>query len=91
MSDRVPGIRRFFRLPSDARTVQAEVDDELRFHLDARTEELQRRGLPPAEARAQALREFGDLTAARSEGAFDERRRQAAVQEAGRERGLGAA
>ena len=46
--ERFPGIRRFFRLPSSRRTVQLEVDDELRFHLDTRAEELERSGIPAA-------------------------------------------
>jgi hypothetical protein len=41
------------------------VDDELRFHLESRTAELVRAGLPEAEARAQARREFGDVDDAR--------------------------
>jgi len=39
----------------------ADVEDELRFHLDQRTAELEARGLPPAEARSEALRRFGDV------------------------------
>ena len=45
--------------------VGADVDRELRAHLDTRTEALVREGLDPAEARARALREFGDLEDAR--------------------------
>ncbi|HEY2378684.1 MAG TPA: ABC transporter permease [Gemmatimonadaceae bacterium] len=41
--------------------VAADVDDELAFHIDARTEELSRFGMERAAARAQALREFGDV------------------------------
>jgi predicted permease len=41
------------------------VDDELRFHLESRTADLVDAGVDPAEARAQALREFGDLEDAR--------------------------
>src|SRR5215467_11641598 len=46
--------------------VGADIDAELAFHVDARTEELCQAGFEPAEARAQALREFGDLDRARS-------------------------
>jgi putative ABC transport system permease protein len=73
--ERFPGIRRFFRLPSSSRTVQLEVDDELRFHLDTRAEELIGRGMSPADARAQALREFGDMGSARTELTEIDRRR----------------
>jgi predicted permease len=40
-----------------------EVDSELRFHLEMRTRELERRGLTPEAARAEARRRFGDLSA----------------------------
>jgi putative ABC transport system permease protein len=77
--ERFPGIRRFFRLPSSSRTVEFEVDDELRFHLDTRVEELMRRGTPLDEARVQAAREFGDIGTARAELAAIDRRRAARV------------
>jgi hypothetical protein len=51
--ERFPGVRRFFRVPSSGRHVQVEVDDELRFHLETRTEELTRRGVARG-CRAQA-------------------------------------
>jgi putative ABC transport system permease protein len=41
--------------------VSADVDAELAFHVDARTQELCGRGMEYAAARSQALREFGDL------------------------------
>ena len=64
---RIPGLRRFFRLPANERTVETEVSDELSFHLDSRVEELVRIGWSPGDARAQAVREFGDVADARSE------------------------
>ena len=55
-----------FRWPWRAeREVRAEVDDELAFHLEQRTAELAAGGLDRATARAQALKEFGNLEAAR--------------------------
>ncbi len=42
-----------------------DVDRELRAHLETRIEALMAEGLSSAEARAQALREFGDLEEAR--------------------------
>src|SRR5437763_133741 len=39
----------------------ADVDDELAFHSDARVQELRERGLSLDAARAEALREFGDV------------------------------
>src|SRR5687768_13668693 len=52
---RFPGIRRAFRHER-----AGDVDVEMQFHLDARTDDLTRAGLAPAEARRVALAEFGD-------------------------------
>ena len=41
--------------------VAADVDDELAFHVDARTQELREAGMDATSARAQALAEFGDV------------------------------
>ena len=41
--------------------IAADVDAELTFHVDARTEELCAEGLGASAARSQALREFGDV------------------------------
>ena len=41
----------------------ADVKDELRFHLDAKTSDLISQGWTPAEARREAERQFGDLKA----------------------------
>ena len=58
--------RRQFQLPSRSeRTIDRELDEELAFHLTARTEELVALGHSPEEARAIALRAFGDLQDAR--------------------------
>ena len=46
--------------------VEADVDDELRFHFDERIASLTSQGLEPAAARAQAEREFGDVAAVRN-------------------------
>jgi predicted permease len=59
---RIRGIRRAFRLPwaSSAR-VKREVDEELRFHLDMKTQELIDAGANPTDARERARSEFGDI------------------------------
>jgi predicted permease len=49
------------------RVPQAEVDDEIRFHLEERISEYVARGMSPAAARAAALERLGDLGAIRSE------------------------
>ncbi|MGH7634740.1 MAG: permease prefix domain 1-containing protein, partial [Gemmatimonadaceae bacterium] len=59
------GWRRWVRIWR--RTPEADVDAEVRFHLEARVEELVARGEAPDSARAHALEEFGDLTAVRTE------------------------
>jgi predicted permease len=39
----------------------ADVKDELKFHIDAKTDELIRQGLSPGAARQEAEHQFGDL------------------------------
>ena len=51
--------------PADRHLSGDRVEDELRFHIDARTADLVASGLSESQARAQALREFGDLDDAR--------------------------
>jgi predicted permease len=63
----IPGIRRLFRVVGRERGVEGEVDDELTFHLDTRVEFLMAEGLDRETARARAVKEFGDVTAARAE------------------------
>ncbi|MEP7381628.1 MAG: ABC transporter permease [Gemmatimonadota bacterium] len=59
-------MKRIVRLPSrSAGRIDREVDEELAFHLQARTEELVAGGADPEHAREQALREFGDVADAR--------------------------
>ena len=52
----IPGIRRVFRHERGS-----DVDVELQFHIDARTDDLVRLGLGRDEARRAALAEFGDV------------------------------
>ncbi len=52
------------RPPSDDRR-RDDVDLEIEFHLESRVRDLVAAGLLPAAARAQALREFGDVDDAR--------------------------
>jgi predicted permease len=47
------------------RRLDADLDDELRAHIDLSTEEHVQRGLPHAAARTAALRAFGGLTQTR--------------------------
>jgi hypothetical protein len=62
-----PGIRRILRLPLRSRDfAEQELDEEIRFHLEQRIEQLESRGLGPEEARAEALRRFGPPEEART-------------------------
>ena len=47
------------------RRFDAELDEELRFHLDAQIEENTAAGMSPAEARRVALRDFGGVEPAK--------------------------
>jgi predicted permease len=72
---RIPGLRRVLRASWSERGVPRDVDDEIRFHLDARTAELQRAGLSEREARARAEVEYGDVAESRRELTRVDRRR----------------
>jgi putative ABC transport system permease protein len=55
-------VRRVFRLPGTQSRAQRELDDELRFHIEGRVEELmEREGLSRADAEREATRRFGDI------------------------------
>ena len=54
-------LRRYLTLPRKAARIERDVTEELQAHIALRTEQLERRGHSSIEARAQALREFGDL------------------------------
>src|SRR5262245_12626262 len=61
-------IRRVFRPPDTRRRLRDAVDDELRFHLEGRIEDLiEREGLSRADAEREARRRFGDFQAYRHE------------------------
>jgi predicted permease len=54
--------RRWFQLrPQSSEDIARAVDDEIRAHLEMRTEALIRAGEAPERARIEALRRFGDL------------------------------
>jgi predicted permease len=60
--NRPPGVRPLFRLPwRSRREVAADVDDELRFHLEHTAAELRRAGWSDADAQMEAARRFGDV------------------------------
>src|SRR6185503_3755908 len=82
LSEIRPGIRRLFRL-GVRRETQREADDEIRLHLQLRTDQLIREGLSPAAARAEAERRFGaiDEERQRFQSASERRERQIRVRE----------
>jgi predicted permease len=55
------GTRRLFRLALGRRTLEADVDQELRFHLEERIEELVVQGRSRADAEREARTRFGDV------------------------------
>jgi putative ABC transport system permease protein len=63
---KIRGLRRFLRAPRNARERAAQdVDDEVRFHLDSRARELERKGLTAQQALERAMKEFGDMSEAK--------------------------
>jgi putative ABC transport system permease protein len=53
--------RRAFRLHLRGGTVKQDVDDEIGFHVEMRTQELIDEGMAPHAAREEAMRLFGDV------------------------------
>ena len=62
---KIPMWRRYVRFWGP--DPKADVNDEIRFHLEMRTKELVEDGWSPVEARNEARRQFGDLSHVRSE------------------------
>src|SRR6185503_13507079 len=60
-----PSWRRYLRFWGT--NAAADLDDELRFHLESRYDELVAAGMTPDEARAAVQTRFGDLTAVREQ------------------------
>ena len=54
------------RMLIDRDRVDRDLDDELRHHVALETEARTARGIPPAEARRQALATFGGLESTRN-------------------------
>jgi putative ABC transport system permease protein len=63
MSGRDPwsGVKRILRLPLGRRQVDADVNEELRFHLEERIDELLAKGMTQPEAEREARARFGDV------------------------------
>ena len=61
-------LMRFARIVFDKPGVESEMDEELRFHIEAETEENVRRGMWPNEAHRAALVNFGGLERFKEQG-----------------------
>ena len=80
MIDRVHwprGVRRLLRLRFGARGLAAEIEDEIRFHIESRVRDLVASGMSPDRARDIAAREYGDVADSRRELLDVDRRRAA--------------
>jgi predicted permease len=75
-------MRRVFRIPFVRGRIDREIDDELAFHLDARTRKLIDAGWSPDEARREAIRQFGDVAAVRASLAELDQQRERAMSRA---------
>src|SRR5262249_52082190 len=76
-------MRRVFRIPFSGARVEREVDDELAFHIETRVEQLVARGWSEADARREALRQFGDVGSIRDGMVALDREREAIAKRAG--------
>jgi predicted permease len=66
-------MKHTFRLSETRPDVRRDVTDEIRFHLDMRTQELIEQGMSREDALREAQRQFGDIAAIEAE-CRDERR-----------------
>ena len=83
--------RRLFRhIPDRPELLARELDDEIASHLAERADQLERLGMPPDEARAEALRRFGDLATARQQLSKSARERGSIIRAHERAEELGA-
>src|SRR4051812_47004956 len=60
-------FRRILTLVVGRRSIERDVDHEMRFHIQMRVEDLMRQGQSRNDAERQAAREYGDLAEARRE------------------------
>jgi putative ABC transport system permease protein len=60
------GVRRLFRLPQSYRRRMRDLDEEIRFHIEAHVAKLIATGVSEEDAHAAALARFGDVDDLRS-------------------------
>jgi predicted permease len=68
-----------FRIPFSRFRLVREVDDEILFHLQSRIDALVAEGMSPEEARASALKQFGDVRGVRGDMLVLDRERETAA------------
>jgi len=75
-------MRRVFRIPFSRGHIAREVDDELAFHIEMRTQRLIAAGWSVDAARAEAFRQFGDVTNVRDDCVIMDQQRERAMSRA---------
>jgi predicted permease len=75
-------MRRVFRIPFRRGNIAREVDDELTFHLEMRAQRLIAAGWSVDAARAEALRQFGDVANVRDHCVTMDQQRERAMHRA---------
>ena len=63
----LPRLRSFLTTLTRRQRFEDSLDEEMRFHLDAQTEDLVRTGMPPAEAARRAHAQFGSIEAMKND------------------------
>ena len=72
-------MRPFWYLRRRPAILKSEIDEELKVHLDMRTDELRARGWSEDQARREALRQFGDLERTRAYCEHQDRHKESQV------------
>lgn len=72
-------MRKVFRMPLARTHIARDVDDELAFHLETRTQRLIAAGWTPDAARQEALRQFGDVDGVRRNCVIMDQQRERAM------------
>ena len=75
-------MRRVFRIPFSRAHIAREVDDELAFHIEMRTQRLVERGWSPDAARREAFRQFGNVNSVREDCVVMDQQREQATRRA---------
>ena len=57
----IPNLRRVFRLPSGRANVDKDAEEEIRFHLGTRIEDLKKEGMAPEEAERTVGRKLAEV------------------------------